>query len=145
MPILIGAGVVHAAPVASPPPAWVPIAAGLVFVCGGLAVMLDYGIAGGVGADGDFRPGTPMAVRVLNLVLGLLIVGLMTAIFGWVAFGRGPRAFTTVVSLPFASTRWRSGEMSGRIAFGAATVLMTLMFVACGVSGVRRLLKFKRG
>jgi hypothetical protein len=63
----------------------------------------------------------------------------MTAVAGWVAFGRGPRHFTSTLTLPFLPLRWQGGELSGRIAFGASTVFLAIMFVACGVSGARRL------
>lgn len=125
-------------------PAWLPIAAGLVFVCGGFAVILDYGIAGGIGPDGDFVPGTPQSVRVANLIVGLTIVGLMIALFGWIAFGPGPRRFSTTIAIPFAGARWQSGELTGRIAFGFATLLMAAAFVGCGVTGVRRLFRTHR-
>jgi len=117
-------------------------AAGATFICGGLAVILDFAVAGGVGPDNDFKPGTPTVIRVLNLCLGLAIIGSMAAIAGWIAFGRGPRHFTTTLTLPFMPMpeRWASGELSGRIAFGAASILMGLMFVACAVSGVRRII-----
>src|SRR5690349_1556094 len=101
-PILIGAGVITpSTPGEPPPPGWVPAAAGLMFVLAGLAVILDYGIAGGVGSDGDLLPGTPLAIRGANLLLGLGIVGLMAAVFGWVAVGSGPRTFSTTIALPF--------------------------------------------
>jgi hypothetical protein len=88
--------------------------------------------------------GTPFAIRVASLVLGLAIVGLMGALFGWVAFGPGPREFSTTVSIPFLAGRWGSSALSGRIAFGIGAVLLALMFVACGVSGVTRLFRTHR-
>ena len=141
-PIVVGAGVVHA----SEPPqsSWVAVAAGMIFVFGGLAVILDYGIAGGVGPDGDLVAGTPFVIRALNFVLGLGILGLMIAVFGWVAFGPGPRQFSTMIALPFVSYYARSGELSGRIAFGCSTLLLTLMFIICGVTGVRKLMRTSR-
>jgi hypothetical protein len=139
VPILVGLGVMR--PSGDLPPAWVAVAAGLVFMCGGLAVAVDYGIAHGIGPDGDFPPDTPFAIRLANFLLGSAIVGLLTGIFGWVAFGPGPRTFSSTLSLPFLPLHRQSGEMSGRIAFGAATLLLAPMFVACGVSGVRRLMR----
>jgi hypothetical protein len=35
--------------------------------------------------------------------------------------------------------RWRSGEWTGRAAFGAFSILLGVMFVVCAVSGVQRL------
>ena len=143
MPILISLGVVPGA-LTEGTPAWVGMCAGLMFVACGLAVMLDYGLAG-VGPDGDLKPGTPFAIRLANLTIGLTIVGLMTAISGWVAFGPGPRAFSSSLSLPFYAKRWEGGELTGRIAFGAGTIFMVFMFVACGFTGMKRLITSLRG
>jgi len=140
-PIAIGLGIVTPSPVdPAAPPGWVPVAAGLLFVFAGAAVILDYGVAGGVAPDGDLVPGTPFWIRTANLVLGLAIVGMMAAVFGWVAFGRGPRAFSTTLAVPFFMRHNpHSGELSGRIAFGFGTILLVAMFLACGVVGVQRL------
>ncbi len=135
--ILLWFGVL--APASNDGPSWVALAVGLMFACAGLAIMVDYGIAGGLGPDGDFKPGTPVSIRLANFVLGLVIVGLMALVFGWVAFGPGQRHFTSTLTLPFLPLRWRSGEWTGRAAFGAFSILLVVMFVACGVSGVRRL------
>ena len=144
VPMLFGLGVITPPTPAdgTPTPAWIGTGAGLMFVLAGLAVILDYGIAGGVGPDGDLKPGTPLAIRGINLLLGMSIVGLLTAISGWVAFGPGPRTFSSTIVLPFM---WRhnphASEMGGRIAFGFGTLLMALMFVLCGVVGVRRFMR----
>lgn len=137
VPILIGFGVI--APASQDAPRWVASAVGLMFACAGAAIVVDYGIGGGLDPSGDFKPGAPLPLRIANLSLGLAIVGLMASVFGWVAFGPGPRQFTSTLTLPFMPLRWRSGEWTGRAAFGAASILLVVMFVACGVSGVRRM------
>ena len=145
-PIAIGLGIITPPSVDLPPPDWVPAAAGLMFVFAGVAVIIDYGIAGGVGPDGDLLPGTPFWIRSLNFVLGLGIVGMMAAVFGWVAFGPGPRTFSTTIVLPFlVRHNPHAGELSGRIAFGIGAILLALMFVACGVVGAKRLARAWRG
>jgi hypothetical protein len=136
-PILIGFGAI--APASHDAPGWVAAAVGLMFSCAGAAIIVDYGLAGGVDPAGDFKPGTPLSMRVANLALGLAIVGLMASVFGWVAFGPGPRRFTSTLTLPFMPMRWRSGEWTGRAAFGAFSILLGVMFVVCAVSGVQRL------
>jgi hypothetical protein len=140
-PIAVGLGfVTPSGSDLAAPPGWVPAAAGLVFALGGGAILLDYGVAGGVGSDGNLLPGTPLWIQTLNLALGLGIVGLLTALSGWVAFGRGPRAFSTTVALPFyVRHNANAGELSGRIAFGAGAILLAAMFCACATVGVRRL------
>jgi hypothetical protein len=142
IPILMGLGVIE--PSRSDAPPWIAVAAGLVFVCGGLAVILDYAIVGGVDVSGDLPVGTPLALRIANFLLGLSIVGLMLAMSGWIAFGPGERRFSSTISLPFVWGRRGSGEVSGRIAFGVGTVMIAVMFVAFGISGVRRLIRASR-
>jgi hypothetical protein len=142
--ILIALGVVPASNPDPETPAWVGASTGLLFVVAGLTIILDFAIAGGVGPDGDFVAGTPFAIRLGNFLLGMSIVGLMTAVFGWVAFGPGTRHFSSTISVPFLAVSHRSGEMSGRIAFGVATALMAAMFVGCGVVGVERLWRARR-
>jgi hypothetical protein len=112
-----------------------------MFGVAGLVIILDYGVAGGVGPDGDFKPGTPFAIRVANLVLGMTILGLLVAVFGWVSFGSGPRRFSSTLWLPFMTRQWASSELSGRIVFGAGTLLMVVMFVGCTYVGIERLLR----
>ncbi len=137
LPILMVLGVITPAS-AAPVPRWVPICAGLTFVAAGLTVMVDFGLAS-VGADGQLAPDTPLPVQLASLLLALSIVALMAAVTGWIAFGSGPRAFTSTLSLPFFTKRYQSGQLSGRIMFGISTVLLVLMFCASGAIGLRRL------
>jgi len=139
---LVGFGVWTPANADPDVPGWVLACAGLMFVAAGIAIVLDYGIAGGIAPDGDLVPGTPMAIRVATLVLGMTIVGLLIAVCGWVAFGSGHRAFSTTISVPFLPApirRFTEGEASGRFIFGISTVLLVLMFVACAGVGIARL------
>ena len=143
--ILLGLGIITPDNPEPGTPTWVPVCAGVMFVVAGLVVILDFAIAGGTGPDGDFLPGTPFAIRLGNLVLGIMMLGSMIAIFGWVAFGSGPRRFSSSISLPFVSQRWSSGEISGRTLFGAWTVFMIVFLVGCTVAGVRRLWRARNG
>ena len=141
-PVLIGIGVLKPPPSPDNAPAWLALCAGIAFIAAGLCVIVDYGIGGiTLKPDGDFPDGTPIAIRVANLVLGAIIVGSMTAMFGWVSFGPGTRHFSTTIYLPFMPEplRQRSGEISGRIIFGFGTILLAFMFVACTVVGIKRL------
>jgi len=119
-------------------PAWVGVCAGLLFVVAGLTIIVDYGF-GHMGPDGQFSADTPFAIQAIGFVLGAAIVVMMIAIFGWVAFGAGHRTFSTTISLPFMTRTQASNELTGRIAFGFATVVFALMFAACGYLGVRKL------
>jgi len=109
-PILVALGVLlpaDADPDMAPP--WVLVCVGLMFVAAGLAIAVGYGVGGGITPEGDLPAATPLAIRSVSLALGLVILGLMTTVFGWIAFAPGARHFSAAVSLPFlpaAVTRW---------------------------------------
>jgi hypothetical protein len=119
-------------------PAWVPACGGLTFAAAGLLVIVDFGVAR-LGPDGQLAPDTPLPIQLASLLLALAVVGLLAAIAGWIAFGPGPRVFTTTFSIPFVTRRYQSGELSGRIIFGFSTVLLIAAFGASGTAGLRRL------
>jgi hypothetical protein len=143
-PVLAGLGVVHMSPTPGTP-AWVVVATGGMFVLAGLAIIVDYGMAGASPVDGSLPDSAPFFLKVTQYVLGLAIVGLMFAVFAWIAFGAGQRQFSSSISLPFWSSSGRSSERSGRIAFGIGAVLMGLFLVLAAVSGAKRLWRGGRG
>jgi hypothetical protein len=137
--VLAGLGVLPSKGAHAPP--WVIVCAGLAFVLMGAALIVGFAVAPGRGPDGDMLPDTPFAVRVIQYLLGLSLVGLMTAICTWIAFGPGERHFSSSVSLPFIARRSASGETSGRVAFGIGAVLLWIFLVTAGVSGARSLIR----
>ena len=143
MPILGGLGLIPLKPTEGTP-GWIGVAAGLMFVLAGAAVINGFAIAGGAAPDGDLRPDTPFGVRLVQYLLGMAIVGLMTAVSGWIAFGPGERHFSMTMALPFVARSSAGGELSGRIAFGVGTTLLLAMFVGFGVSGARRLRRVRQ-
>jgi hypothetical protein len=122
---------------------WVIICAGLTFIFGGAAAIVGFAVAGGPGPDGDLRAGTPFAVRLVQYFLGLGIVGMMTAICSWIAFGRGHRQFSASFAVPFVAWYTESNEMVGRVAFGVAATLLWFIFAALGFDGARRLARWR--
>ena len=142
-PVLAGLGVVHVRP-APGVQAWVAVATGGMFMLAGLAIINGYAIAGAAKPDGSLPDGAPFFVRVMQYVLGLAIVGLMFAVFAWIAFGSGERHFSSSFSVPFWSSSGRSSDRSGRIAFGIATGLIGLFFAVSAVSGAKSLWRASR-
>lgn len=138
--LLLGLGVITPAPSADDAPAWVTVCAGLLFVQGGLALIVGYGIARGVGPDGDLAPGTPLAVRVVQWLLALGITASLGAIVTWVAFGPGTRHFSGSIGIgPIAIGGRQAGETFGRVMFGLGAVLMWVIFIVFAVGGFKRL------
>ncbi len=111
-------------------PHWVVGAAGLMFFLAGIAILTGP------------PPDTPEASRTTwrTFLLGLGIVGALAAIFNWVAFGPGPRAFGGGISIPFVSVSGPQSEWSGRVAFGVAAVVIDAFAVWVILRGLRDLL-----
>jgi hypothetical protein len=118
-------------------PSWVGICAGLMFVAGGFAVMLQSLPAAKPLPDGSLSPDAPRWVQGASLALGLFIVGAFAAIFLWIAFGPGERHFS--MSWSFGSGP--ANETFGRVVFGFGAVFSCAMFLAFLVSGARRFLR----
>lgn len=116
-------------------PRWVLIATGLVFVFGGAAIVVGYGVAGGMAPDGDLAPGTPFGVRLVQYLLGLGITVSLALVASWIAFGPGPRHFT---GIGFFASR-EVDEMVGRVVFGVGAGLVWLFVVALSVVSFKRL------
>ena len=116
-------------------PPWVGACAGLVFVFGGGAVIVDYALAHGATPEGDLPPGTPLWMRVTQMTLGLGLVAALGAVATWVAFGSGPRTFTATGTFGSGQT----SERLGRMLFGAGAMLLAAVFVALLVVSVKRL------
>ncbi len=62
-------------------------------------------------------------VRLRGLLLGLMVTAL-AIVFDWVAFGPGERQFSGGIAFAGSSMHAPSSEMSGRVAFGIAAVLL---------------------
>jgi hypothetical protein len=140
VPLLGGFGVVDVRP-APDVARWVVVAAGAMFMLAGLAIINGYALWGAPAADGDLAADAPFAARLAQFLLGTSIVGLMFAVFAWIAFGPGQRHFSASLSIPGLSTSAQSSARTGRIVFGVGAVFMGLFFVTATVSGARRLIR----
>jgi hypothetical protein len=116
-------------------PRWVVSAGGLMFVLAGVALATTA------------APGAPEAAGRTtwrSVLLGGTIVGLMAAIFNWIAFGPGERRFGGGLAVPFVSVSGPASEWSGRAAFGLGAVLVNVFLVWMVARGLRDLLGRKR-
>jgi len=114
-------------------PRWVIAAAGGAFLFFGSWTAVVYALGYDPKRSAETLP--PPVVQLAFFVPGIVFLALP---FHWVAFGPGPRAFSGSFSLPFLAISRRSGELSGRIAFGIGAVLMDLVVVAIAVTLLRR-------
>jgi hypothetical protein len=115
-------------------PLWIVFCAGLVFVLGGSAVVLQA--LGRANDQGEFPADAPLWIRVAQYLMGVAIFACFAAIGSWIAFGPGERAFSGSIGL-------FSGEANarlGRIMFGIGAVVVWLCTIAFAVSGARKLL-----
>jgi hypothetical protein len=112
---------------------WVAVVAGLAFVFGGLAVVIQTWAR--ATPDGVLPASTPPFVRTALYLLTLAIVVSLGAIGTWVAFGPGKREFAT--SIPFLPG-WLN-EPLGRTAFGVGAIMTWMILILVAVTGARRL------
>jgi hypothetical protein len=89
----------------------VAICVGVVFAAGGLAAMLTT------------LPGR--VSRILNGVLGLVVIVGLTSLFAWVAIGPGSRGFAS----PLAKFGPAVNEVSGRFLFGVVALMGLAMAI----------------
>jgi hypothetical protein len=130
---LIGLGVlpVPGGPKTLHGPLWIVLAAGVVFLLGGIAVALQD--AAGADLDtGELPKDAARWVRVAQYLIGVTIFACFGLIGSWIAFGPGDRAFSGTVPV---------GTTLGRIMFGIGAVIVWLGLIAYAVSGARKLRK----
>ena len=114
-------------------PRWVIEATGGAFLFFGSWTAVVYALGFDPKRSAETLP--PPLVQLAFFVPGIVFLALP---FHWVAFGPGPRAFSGSFSLPFLWISRRSGELSGRVAFGIGAVVMDLIVVAITVTLLRR-------
>ena len=139
--LLLALGTFGPARLSDGTPPWVGVAAGLLFLLGGLAVIVGHGIAGGVGPGGDLPAGTPFVVCLVQYALGVAIIAMLASIASWVAFGSGARHFSG--SGPFLSGT--VNEALGRTLFGMGAILTWIFMAVMLVVSVKRLRHRPRG
>jgi hypothetical protein len=94
-------------------------AAGLVFVFGGVLVLLPERQAGA------------------RLAFGALMASSLAAVFGWVALGPGERHFTGSLAIGEGAARWADGELAGRIFFGLFALMSALAAIGLWIKYAR--------
>jgi hypothetical protein len=113
--MLIGLKILPVDPLKVHAPLWVIFCAGLVFALCGTALINGYAFS------------SPNAV--ISDLTGLSIVGLMLAIFGWVAFGPGERHFAAGRNSSFVAAGTPISSGQGRFIFGVAFILILAFFI----------------
>jgi hypothetical protein len=123
-PILQVAGFL---PIAHDSSRWLMVGVGGLFIAGGASLVAGYGMP-----RGD-RPSRLLAW--IQYALALIVTALMATSTAWVAFAPGERRFGT--NVPFLSGAVI--EFAGRVAFGAATVILCAVLVMFAILGARGL------
>jgi hypothetical protein len=118
-------------------PPWMGVAAGSTFLFASMLLFVDA-TAGGANADGTLPANASPALRILQSAAGLSIVTLMAIMATWIAFGRGPRHFSTTISLPFLVYQPKNSDLPGRVAFGIAALLIWAIAVVGTVAALKK-------
>ena len=115
---------------------WIGFIAGLAFVLGGIAVVIQTLTGTTPDSPGaGLPPGAPKWVRVTLLLLSLAIVASLATIGSWVAFGTGAREFSGPI--PFLPG-WLN-ELLGRTVFGFGAILTWIILIVMAVMAAHRL------
>jgi hypothetical protein len=133
--ILGGAGVV-ALPDSEGTPGWIGVLAGLVFLCGGIAVATQA--LGRANEQGELPADAPAWMRLVQHLGALAIVGSLATIGTWVALAGAADRFAMSTSF---SGRVDPGIGVMRTVFGLGALMTWLFFFALA----RRSLKLLRG
>jgi hypothetical protein len=84
----------------------------------------------------------PSSLHARLLAAGFF--SMFAAVFGWVGFGPGPRAFSTTMSFGGFTSHAHGGETSGRCVFGTVAVIIGLVALAAWWNLARALLRTLR-
>ena len=120
-------------------PLWIVFCAGLVFLLGGIAVVIRA-FAGDAAQDGELPPSAPRWIHLTQYVVGVAVITCLAAIGTWIAFGAGTRSFS--VSAPFFETSG-GGETLGRTVFGIGAAITWLCLIALAIDGARKIFRSK--
>jgi hypothetical protein len=112
-------------------PLWLAICIGLVFLAGGVSVLVRGWLA--VPDAQDLPDDAPRALIAAQWIAVVACCAGLAAAATWVAFGDGPRHF--VLPLPVFGSL---GEILGRVAFGFSALLTWLVTLAFARAGAKR-------
>ncbi len=112
--LAIAVGWISSDPQSFHAPRWVVGAAGLIFVCGGLLLLVN---------QVDTRAATPLQHLTQFLLAGVLLT-LFALILNWIAFFPGEREFGGSFSLFFLTISSGSEALLGRLCFGLGAVFL---------------------
>jgi hypothetical protein len=113
-------------------PLWLSACLGLVFLAGGVMVLVRGWL--NVPDTQDLPPDAPRVLVALQWLTAVAACAGLATAGTWVAFGDGPRHF--VLPIPLGGSL---GEMIGRTAFGFGALLAWLITLAYAHAGAKRL------
>ena len=118
-------------------PGWIAFCAGLVFFCAGISVLVR-GFLGLSDKVADLPADTPVAIKAIYALSGLILVASLACIGTWIAIGSGPRQFS--MSGPISGTL---GENIGRAMFGFGAIVTWLIVIAMARTSAKKIFSKK--
>ena len=114
-------------------PLWVVLLAGLAFLLGGIAIVIQA--IGRADATGELPTNAPHWIRIVQYLIGVAIFASFAMIASWIAIGGDAKQFSGNVLMFGASTN----AMIARSAFGLGAIICWLVTIGFAVSGARKL------
>lgn len=120
-------------------PHWVVGLAGMVFVFAGTIFLTPALIAGFLPAD-QHTPAQKKAIKLLQKILGTLLLTSFAAVPLWIGFGPGERTFGSSTGFSGLTSHGAGNETAGRAVFAAAGLLIGVWAAFAWVSFFRTVL-----
>ncbi|MBN2556210.1 MAG: hypothetical protein JXA97_09770 [Anaerolineales bacterium] len=131
--VLMAIGVIAVSEESILVPRWILLLVGAAFTLAAFAITIDALI-------GIWPGGRELLLVAKGVIVFLLMISFAVP-FHWIAFGSGERTFTSTVSGPVVSVSGDGSQLGGRIMFGAAAVMMDVVFIFLGIRSLRAWLK----
>jgi len=124
-------------------PHWVVGAAGLVFVLAGAMFLAPLLIGGFAPAD-QYTQRQKQAIRLIQQLLGSLLLSGFAAITSWIGFGPGERTFSMAIAIPGFASHAPGNATAGRVLFGTVGALIGVWAAVTWVALIRSVIAIFR-
>lgn len=142
--VAVAAGIIPAPEKSFHAPHWVVGLAGMLFVLAG-AIFLTPLFVGGFVSPDRYTPRQKRAIKLVQQILGCLLLTSFAAVPLWIGFGPGDREFSSSISSSGLTSHAPGNATIGRMIFGAAGILVGIWAVLTWIGLLRAVMAmFKR-
>ena len=142
--VAVAAGIIPAPEKSFHAPHWVVGVAGMLFVLAGAIFLTPLIVAGFVPPD-RHTPRQKGAIKLVQQILGCLLLTSFAAVPLWIGFGPGERALSSSISSSGLTSSGPGNATIGRLVFGATGILIGIWAVFTWIGLLRAvMIAFRR-